>query len=54
MVRKTGMVVFAKAFRSVVPFCGIFICKNEVGNKLLRDMEPPRHDVWDPDHPEKG
>jgi hypothetical protein len=54
MVRKTGMVVFAKAFRSVVPFCGVFICKNDVGNKLLRDMEPPRHDTWDPDHPEKG
>jgi hypothetical protein len=54
MIRKAGMVVFHKPFRSVVPFCGVFICKNEVGNKLLRDMEPPRHDVWDPDHPEKG
>jgi hypothetical protein len=54
MVRKTGMVVFAKQFRSVVPFCGVFICKNEVGNKLLREMEPPRHDVWDGNHPEKG
>jgi len=54
MVRKAGMVVFPKPFRSVMPFCGVFICKNEVGNKLLRDMEPPRHDQWDPDHPEKG
>ncbi len=54
MVRKTGMVIFAKAFRSLIPFCGVFVCKNEKGNKLLRDMEPPRHDVWDPDHPEKG
>jgi hypothetical protein len=53
MVRKTGMVVFAKPFRSVVPFCGVFICKNDTGNKRLRDMEPPRHDVWDPDHPQK-
>jgi len=54
MVRKTGMAVFAKHFRSVAPFCGVFICNIETGNKLLRDMEPPRHDVWDGDHPEKG
>jgi len=54
MVRKTGMVIFAKPFRSVIPFCGVFVCKNETGNKLLREMEPPRHDTWDADHPEKG
>jgi hypothetical protein len=54
MVRGTGMVIFTKAFRSLIPFCGVFICKNEKGNKLLRDMEPPRHDIWDPDHPNKG
>ncbi|MGO9274998.1 MAG: hypothetical protein ACLQOO_33000 [Terriglobia bacterium] len=54
MVRKTGMVVFHKQFRSIVPFCGVFMCRNEKGNKLLRDMEPPRHDYWDSDHPEKG
>jgi hypothetical protein len=54
MIRRPGMVVFPKPFRSIIPFCGVFICKNEIGNKLLRDMEPPRHDVWDPDHPEKG
>lgn len=54
MVRKTGMKIFEKPFRSVIPFCGVFICRNDNGNKLLREMEPPRHDVWDPDHPEKG
>lgn len=54
MVRKTGMVVFPKLFRSVLPFCGVFVCRNDEGNKLLREMEPPRHDTWDPDHPEKG
>ncbi len=54
MIRRTGMVIFAKQYRSVVPFCGVFICRNETGNKLLREMEPPRHDVWDPDHPDKG
>lgn len=54
MVRKTGMVVFRKLFRSVLPFCGVFVCRNDDGNKILREMEPPRHDSWDPDHPEKG
>jgi hypothetical protein len=54
MVRATGMVVFQKQFRSNVRFCGVFICRNETGNKLLREMEPPKHDNWDPDHPDKG
>jgi hypothetical protein len=54
MVRKTGMVVFMKPFRAPVRFCGVFICRNETGNKLLREMEPPKHDTWDGDHPEKG
>jgi uncharacterized membrane protein YgcG len=54
MVRKTGMVIFRKQFRSILPFCGVFLCRNEQGNILLRDMEPPRHDTWDPDHPDKG
>ncbi len=54
MVRKTGMVIFAQSFRSILPFCGVFMCRNEKGNAKLREMEPPRHDTWDPDHPEKG
>jgi hypothetical protein len=48
------MKIFEKRFRSVIPFCGVFICRNDDGNKVLREMEPPRHDVWDADHPEKG
>lgn len=54
MVRKTGMKIFEKSFRSIVPFCGVFVCSNDVGNQKLREMEPPRHDVWDPDYPDKG
>jgi hypothetical protein len=54
MVRKTGMKIFEKPFRSVIPFCGVFMCRNDQGNRLLREMEPPRHDIWDADHPEKG
>lgn len=54
MVRKTGMKIFEKNFRSMIPFCGVFLCRNDAGNMLLREMEPPRHDTWDADHPDKG
>ena len=48
------MVIFHKRFHSLLPYCGVFLCRNEDGNRLLREMEPPRHDKWDPDHPEKN
>ncbi|HXO27764.1 MAG TPA: hypothetical protein VOA80_10495 [Thermoanaerobaculia bacterium] len=54
MIRKTGMKIYEKAFRSIVPYCGVFICRSDQGNRVLREMEPPKHDIWDPDHPEKG
>lgn len=55
MVRKTGMVIYQRGYlRSLLPFCGVFFCRNEEGNRVLREMEPPRHDTWDPDHPERG
>jgi hypothetical protein len=54
MVRKTGMKIFEKSFRSIIPFCGVFVCSNDTGNEKLREMEPPRHDIWDPDYPDKG
>lgn len=55
MVRKTGMVIYQRGYwRSALPFCGVFLCRNDNGNRLLREMEPPRHDAWDSDHPERG
>ncbi|MBX9682068.1 MAG: hypothetical protein K2X38_25190 [Gemmataceae bacterium] len=54
MVRKSGMVIYHKMFRAAVPYCGVFLCRNDDGNALLRAMEPPRHDIWDADFPEKG
>ena len=54
MIRKPGMVVFLKQFRSIVRFSGVFMCRNETGNQFLRSMEPPRHDNWDGNHPEPG
>jgi hypothetical protein len=49
MVRNTGMRIYdyqPKACR--VPFSGLFICTDQEGNKLLRKLEPPKHDIWDP------
>jgi uncharacterized membrane protein YgcG len=54
MVRKSGMVSWPKQFRAAVPYCGVFLCKNEEGNSKLRAMEPPKHDIWDADFPDKG
>ncbi len=49
MVRSSGMRIFDYAPRACrVPFSGLFYCKDKTGNKLLRIMEPPRHDIWDP------
>lgn len=40
-------------FRSRKPFSGVFICHGKDGNEVLRQMEPPRHDVWETSrHPE--
>ena len=49
MVRNTGMRIFdyhPKACR--VPFSGLFVCTDDEGNKLLRKLEPPKHNAWDP------
>jgi hypothetical protein len=54
MVRGTGMKIWQRGFRATTPYIGVFFCRNEEGNRILREMEPPKHDVWDPDHPEKG
>jgi hypothetical protein len=49
MVRTSGMRIFDYAPRACrVPFSGLFACTDPAGNKLLRKMEPPRHDTWDP------
>lgn len=55
MIRQTGMVIYKHAFKGIrLKFAGAFVCVNETGNTILRNMEPPRHDEWDVDRPEKG
>ena len=49
MTRQSGMKIYDYQPRACrVPFSGLFLCKDPVGNALLRRMEPPRHDTWDP------
>jgi hypothetical protein len=48
MVRKPKMLVQEKSYRVLrEPYAGVFICENDRGNEILRDMEPPAHDKWD-------
>lgn len=48
---RNGMVVYTNPIRgfSTINYCGVFICDNDDGNKLLRLMEPPTHDSFDPE-----
>lgn len=47
---RNGMVIYSKkvhGFESI-GYCGVVYCKNLEGNQLLRMMEPPTHDSFDP------
>lgn len=49
MARRSGMKIYDYQPRACrVPFSGLFLCRDQTGNALLRQMEPPRHDAWDP------
>lgn len=49
MTRQSGMRIYDYAPRACrVPFTGLFFCTDNHGNSLLRRLEPPRHDTWDP------
>jgi len=49
MMRKPHMAVFSKAYRYPGTYCGLFICDDKKGNQILRKMEPPTHNRWEPD-----
>lgn len=52
--KKLGTLVMRKPLMKVqplphaihVPYAAVFICEDEKGNELLRDIEPPTHDKW--------
>lgn len=47
---RNGMVVHSESMRgfSSIGYCGIIFCDSDSGNILLRMMEPPTHDKFDP------
>jgi len=50
MVRRSGMVVYPKKhFRTPLKFAGVFIAKGEKINAILKSLEPPSHDYWEPE-----
>ena len=56
MMRKSRMAIFHLRNFRILPdqYAAVFLCKNEKGNKLLRAMEPPKHDNWDAKRHEQG
>ncbi len=55
MVRKPKMLVFKRGYRVLrEPYSGVFICENDKGNAMLRDLEPPAHDKWDRNRAKNG
>lgn len=55
VTRQNGMIIETWGhFRSRKPISGIFICHDPKGNEVLRQLEPPRHDKWDPKRGDNG
>ena len=54
LLRKTGMLITddqsgIKQWRGRMDFVGVFMCDSDKGNSLLRDMENPEHNAFQPD-----
>ena len=49
MMRKSKMVIFSKK-STVLPeqYAAVFLCESNHGNKILRGLEPPKHNFWEP------
>lgn len=48
LIRKNGIVIDSYRPQSRVKVSGVFECSNDKGNEILRRMEPPCHDEWNP------
>ena len=54
LIRKTGMLITddqkgLKRWTGCADFAGVFICKSDKGNELLRSMENPQHNAFEPE-----
>lgn len=45
-LRKPKMVVYKRTNKKLTGYVGVFVCENERGNELLRQMENPEHNEW--------
>lgn len=49
LYRGTGMKIYDRGqFRTPIEFSGVMVVKGDRLNAVLRKMEPPTHDKWDP------
>lgn len=49
LYRGTGMQIYDRGhFRTPIEFSGVLVVKGDRLNAILRKMEPPSHDKWDP------
>ncbi len=48
---RNNMVVYSKSVHGFgsINYCGVFMCDDDDGNAVLRDMEPPTHDDFSPE-----
>jgi hypothetical protein len=49
MLRSTGMKIFDKSYRSVSKYVAVFVANGDRLNEVLRKMETPSHDKWEPE-----
>lgn len=48
-LRNTGMVIRIRGKNVPKPYAAVMVVRGKSLNKLLKAMEPPKHDKWDPD-----
>lgn len=46
--RSTGMLIYEKKYKKMKPYEAVLLIAGEKANDLLKLMEPPKHDKWDP------
>lgn len=50
--RNTGMLIQKKSYKPAQSYSGVFVCKDEKGNQILRKLENPQHNQWKADNAE--
>ena len=54
-VRSPNMLIYKKLNQNILKgYSAVFVCENEWGNNLLRQMENPQHNEWNPSNSPKN